>query len=364
MSFVNIGYDGPPNHTLEVDGDMFVSNVEDGTNAPVEIKGNLRLRTKPPTGLDEYRVTDMNVEWQGPFGITVPSADASGSITDFCIDKTGNVGIGTVPTEKLDVDGSMFATGNLRNESNLITGTLSSSGILTCNSIAYGENSNIYGLLPSGTILMTTLTNDPPGWTDVTDSLSFTSNLIMLAENETSLTTGGNNNFIINSNYSHNHNWATTHAVSHAHNVAKGTMDSSGRHYHDSPATKLEVNQMEDGSNQHYHNANMRNLVRGMGAYSSYFGNSVLDAISDYGQVPEYVTVNQNSYHDHGSGKSYYFNQSNMNHSHNYPNTDQNGSLGGNHTHTFIESGSNSNTDGDSFSILPASYGIRFIKRN
>ena len=46
MSFLNIGADGPPNHTLEIEGDMFVSNVEQGTITnfvPVDIQGNFTI---------------------------------------------------------------------------------------------------------------------------------------------------------------------------------------------------------------------------------------------------------------------------------------------------------------------------------
>lgn len=363
MSFVNIGTDGPPNHTLEVDGNMFISNVEQGTATnyvPVEVKGNLRIRNKPATGIDEYRVTDMQLYYPPLFGITAPSSDAGGSITDFCIDSSGNVGIGVIPTEKLDVSGSLYATGSLTGESNLITGTLSSTGTLTCNAIFHGVTSNIYGLLPTGTILMTTLTAAPSGWTDITSQ--FTDKNVLLVENQSTLTTGGNDNFTISSNFSHNHDWASTHTVSHSHNVNQGNMDVGGAHTHNKPIKNLVTNDMEDNNNQHNHPVLVRNGVSLRGTNNT-SGNRI-SAIPDSGpQTVAYITLDINSDHSHGS-ITYNFNSSNMNHSHNLPNTSTSSAKGGNHNHTFNDSGSSSANAGDEISILPSSYGLRFIKRN
>jgi hypothetical protein len=363
MSFVNIGTDGPPNHTLEVEGDMFVSNVEQGTATnyvPLEVKGNLRIRNKPATGIDEYRVTDMQLYYPPLFGITAPSSDVSESITDFCIDSSGNVGIGVIPTEKLDVNGSLYATGSLTGESNIITGTLSSTGTLTCNAIFHGVTSDIYGLLPTGAILMTTLTSTPNGWTDITSQ--FTDKNVLLAENQSTLATGGNDNFTISSNFSHNHGWANTHTVSHSHNVNQGNMDAAGVHTHTKPTNNLGTNVMENNNNQHNHTVLVRNgtSLRGTNNTS---GNRI-DGIpgSDFYNVA-YITLNINSNHSHGR-TTYNFNSSKMNHSHNLPSTSTSSAKGGNHNHTFSESGSSSVNDGDSFSILPSSYGLRFIKKN
>ena len=362
MSFINVGTDGAPNHTLEVEGDVFVSNVENGTIIPVVIQGNTRFRNKPPgAGVDDYRVTDMNLESQNLFGITGPSSEATRSTTDFCIDSTGNVGIGVVPTEKLDVAGSMYATGSLTNESNIITGTLTSTaGTLTCNAIAHGEYSNIYGLLPSNVILMTTLTSTPNGWTDITSQ--FTNKNVLLAGNQATLTASGNDNFSLPSNYTHNHNWVTTHNVNHNHNVAKGNMSNAGNHAHTRPNTNLNTGAMEN----HNHNFGDRSVAGDRGEANLLDGWIYRTKIN-WGISPNYLSyrsVNtQNTLHSHGGG-NYGFNSSNMAHGHSVPNLNTNNDSGGTHIHNFGNSGSNNTSSGTSFSIVPPYYTLRFIKKN
>lgn len=360
MSFLNIGADGPPNHTLEIEGDMFVSNVEQGTITnfvPVDIQGNLRLRNKPPGfATDEYRVSDMKLN-STLFGIAGPSSDASRSTTDFCIDRFGNVGIGTTPTTKLNIQGSMYATGSLTNESNLITGTLTSTGTLTCNVLAHGENSNIYGLLPTGTILMSTNTATISGWTDITSQ--FSSKNVLLAENATNLTTGGNDTFTINSNYDHNHDWSTTHTVNHNHNFNSGNMNAGGDHTHSKPNTNLNSGAM--GSHNHNYSDRSGAGDRGEANYNS---NRVQVNWGISPNSSSYRSVNtQDALHSH-TGGNYGFNSKNMNHGHNGPNITANENNGGTHTHNFVPSGSTSVNAGNPFSILPISFGLRFIKKN
>jgi len=360
MSFVNIGTDGPPNHTLEVEGDVFVSNVEQGTTTnfvPVEIKGDLRLRTRPPTGgSDEYRVTDMKIN-DNLFGITAPTPDASGGITDFCIDSTGGVGIGVAPTKKLDINGNMYATASLTDESNLITGSLTSAGKLTCSSIFYGQNSNIYGLLPSGAILMTTLTTDPPGWSDVT--ANFTSNLIML-EDTGSLTTGGNNNFTFTTSIKHYHDWDATHTVSHTHtdNNSGYAINSLGNHTHPAPNTNVNVG--SDGAHEHLTNNRVYSEGNRGSTISTTGSTQKPNAMRRPGILPGYrITDTENASHGHNGGV-YNFLDSNIYHNHSSPIMNNDVTYtGGGHTHNFSSSGSQT-----SISILPSCYTLRFIKKN
>jgi hypothetical protein len=356
MSFVNIGTDGPPNHTLEVEGDVFVSNVEDGTNTPVEIQGNLRLRNKPPGAVaDEYRVMDMQSN-NTLFGITGPSVDASRSITDFCIDSSGNVGIGVNPTEKLDVSGSMYTTGSLTNESNLITGTLSSTGTLTCNAIVHGVNSNIYGLLPSNVILMTTLTSTPIGWTDITSQ--FTDKNVLLAENQT-LTTGGNNTQSLPA-ISHNHT-ANSHTTTHGHatawNSTQLTSGTNGNHKH-----SLNFNNTTSiGSGNHAH-SKYDIQVFNSGAVAPNFPGSNQDrAILTQNANDDYSQSGPSSQLTHGhSGASSSYSETDVDHSHTFTyNIADANDAGGNHTHTVSPAGSS-----NGINIVPPYYTLRFIKKN
>jgi hypothetical protein len=360
MSFVNIGTDGPPNHTLEVDGDVFVSNVEQGTATnyvPVEVQGNLRLRIKPFAGVDDaYRVTDMQLN-STLFGITAPSPDASTSITDFCIDSSGNVGIGVIPIEKLDISGSMYATGSLTNESNLITATLSSSGTLTCNAIFHGVTSNIYGLLPTGAILMTTLTSTLDGWTDITSQ--FTDKNVLLAENQSTLTTGGNDTQSLAA-ISHNHT-VSEHTTSHSHstrwNANQKTTGSGGSHNH-----TLNTNTgttSEDG----HHGHSKSDVVVSPFNYGFNYG--------WYNQNRDILVSNQDSltlttggpssnYHSHSGGFGTYTDSS-AEHDHyatcNISTT--NDASDGTHTHDVSSVG-----DNNSINIVPPYYTLRFIKKN
>jgi len=360
MSFVNIGIDGPPNHTLEVDGNMFISNVEQGTATnyvPVEVKGNLRIRNKPATGIDEYRVTDMQLIYPPLFGITEPSLDASGSITDFCIDSSGNVGIGVIPTEKLDVSGSLYATGSLTNESNLITATLSSSDTLTCNAIFHGVTSNIYGLLPTGAILMTTLTSTPDGWTDITSQ--FTDKNVLLAENQSTLTTGGNDTKNI-APIQHSH--ATlSHSATHTHTCSTHVTSSEGDHTH---TTNFGTTTTSGVGGNHDHtiedltvsrnerwgiinNAWQYPQVNIMAASTSKETFTTSDGSHSHDGQDEIGSTNDgdNAEHSHSLNDAYQFNSSN--------------NKGADHNHVIQGAG-----DNNPVNIVPAYYTLRFIKKN
>jgi len=348
MSFINIG-DIDPNHNLEVQGKLFISNIENGTNVPLELTEKLRFRNKPPGyELDEYKFTDMYTETSNLFGITGPSTYESRSITDFCIDDSSNIGIGTIPTTKLDVQGSIYATGILKTDSNLVTETLTSMGNISCNSILYGPSSNIYGLLPSGVILMTTLTTTPNGWTDITSN--FIDKNLLLAETQP-LVAAGNDNVTINNNIQHNHGWITEHSVGHIHSFNAGTITSNG-HSHGSIGGNYAFNTNALGN--HTHGINIRTDEEGHTAFSSSLNTFVprFGTISNYGLQGYYP-----GYHDHGTGNIILNNHS-YSHNH-YMNTAYITESGGNHTHTLNNQG-NSTT----FSIIPKTYGLRFIKKN
>ena len=361
MSFVNIGTDGPPNHTLEVDGDVFVSNVEQGTATnyvPVEVKGNLRIRNKPATGIDEYRVTDMQLNYPPLFGITAPSLDAGGSITDFCIDGSGNVGIGVVPTEKLDVSENLYATGSLTNESNLITATLSSSDTITCNAIFHGVTSNIYGLLPSNVILMTTLTSTPDGWTDITSQ--FTDKNVLLADNQSTLTTGGNDtkniapiqhsHATLSHSATHTHT-GSTHGTSydgdHNHNTNFGTITTSGvsgNHAHTVEDLTVSYN-IRWGLNNNWSDPFPQVNIMATGSSQETFTTSDGSHSHDAKKEPYSSANGDPPEHSHSLNYAYQFNSSS--------------DKGRNHNHVIPGAG-----DNNPVNIVPPYYTLRFIKKN
>lgn len=360
MSFINIGTDGPPNHTLEIEGSIFISNVSNTSSSivPLELKDFIRIRNKPTNDSSKNFVTDI-IRGNQYTGITAPSLDASRSATDFCIDNTGNVGIGVVPTEKLDVEGNMFATGSLTNESNIVTGTLTSTGTLTCNTIAYGENSNIYGLLPSNVILMTTLTSTPAGWTDIT--AQFTDRNVLLAEDKLTLTTGGDDIKNLPSVINHAHNWDTkNHQVQHEHNAnGFGNQNTAstvagGGHTHNLSGFNNNTNY----TSEHSHPYSYKDTNTNWGQSSPWFlysGNYLnWYYINNY-----YILANENFTHNHGTtGLGY--NTSTEAHGHNI------GGIGNakrntntTHTHYFEDKGSST-----PLNIAPSYYTVRFIKKN
>ena len=357
MSFVNIGRDGPPNHTLEIEGDMFVSNVEDGSIVPVEILGDLRLRNKPPgVAANEYRVIDMHLD-STLFGITVPSSDASGSITDFCIDGSKNIGIGTTPTKKLDIEGSMYISGTLTNESNVITNSLTVNGTISSTHFEWGANSTIYGFLPSGAILMTTLTAAPSGWTDVTNSLSFTGRNVLLAENET-LAMGGNDNVTLTTVINHTHG-TLTHNSSHTHSKPILNLSTGGVHTHGHNIGTIQTPQVGDNHRHWYEDIYLDNESRwGVSSNDGYPAVTIMDNNA-------YINANTNYSGNHthnvpgkNSSESKYGVDG---HSHTIPSLNVNTSTdrGGNHGHTTNSQGSSS-----SFSIVPPFCELRFFQRN
>ena len=368
MSFLNVGFDGPPNHNLEIEGDMFVSNVEDGTYVPVDIRDNVRLRIAAPGAVSgDYRVTDLSLS-ENYFGISAPGDDVPTDFTTFCIDENSNVGIGTVPTKKLDVSGSLYETGSLTCDSNLITGTLTvgNSGTISCSDLEWGATGDIHSLMPSGAIMMTTLTTAPTGWEDVTDN--FIDRNVLLQDNQASLGTGGNNDYTIVENITHNHNWSKTHNVNHNHNWNDGTVENNEQdHTHPKPIVPFNTNVMGN----HYHSFTDQSLAgdRGEANYNTNrvkinFGinpNTLkTDANRNSNNIGSYVNLASGN-HSHASGTANY-NYANQSHNHQLGIVNAtNGGSGGGHTHSFNSSGLNSPA---SFSILPHSYGLRFIKKN
>lgn len=356
MSFLNVGVDGPPNHNLEIEGSMFVANVEDGTYTPVETETKFRFRTKPPgTGSGDYIVSDIQIN-SSLFGISRPTNDASGNFTDFCIDGSKNIGIGTTPTKKLDVGGSMYASGTLTNESNIVTNSLTVNGTISSTRLVWGPNSNIYGFLPTGAILMTTLTAAPSGWTDVTDTLSFAGRNVLLAEDRPLTTTGGNDNGTLTSSIIHNHG-TVTHSVSHTHTNPARALNSAGEHnhatnignsgifstdYHTHQARDIQMSNRLWGVNQGFPGYNTVTIMTTNG----YRNNKVDDSGLHTHTIP-----------DQFSGESKYGADG---HSHNYILTvDNSGDTGGNHTHQTNSQGSSTE-----FSIIPPYYSLRFIQKN
>ena len=349
MSFLNIGFDGPPNHNLEIEGNMFVSsNVKDGTYIPFETETKLRFRTKPPgAASNEYRVTDLSLS-ENRFGISAPSPTVPTDFTSFCITEDSKVGIGTVPTKILDVNGSLYETGSLTCDSNLITGTLSVNDTITCSKLEYGPTSDIYGLLPSNVILMTTLTGTPSGWTDITSN--FTNKLVMLRDNGT-LTTSGNDSYTINTTHNHTHN-ITQHTVSHNH-TATAALTSAGNHSHTISATSIAA----AGTNHTHTYEDTYVLNKSFGVTSDWPNiNSTASILYQNADVADTFDGGSHSHNASGTYES-----ANANHNHavdvDYSGASDNG---GAHTHGLNNAGQTTQT---SLALVPPYYTVRFIKK-
>jgi len=157
MSYVGIGTTDP-NHPLEVEGQVFISNVEQGSTTnlvPFEIYSDytgkstltdsrqLRLRVTPSSTSDTYH-TDMgldNVDGNVFFISNPVTGTTSGDRDVFNIKDDGNVYISHLDVNSLTVADSTFTSLTLNELS--VTGTITASNIVGGSPLTLSSDSNV-----------------------------------------------------------------------------------------------------------------------------------------------------------------------------------------------------------------------------
>lgn len=351
------------NHRVDVGGSMFVSNIDSGS-VPVDISGtvtqtvtsrDLRFGITPVSGSDKF--TDIGIESNvgSHFYINGPTTLEAGKSTlvDLCIDQSGNVGIGKIPTEKLDINGNVFVGNTLTADDtiNITNTSLTVNGTLSCNTLHYGSTGNAYSTFPRGTILMTTVTTALDGWTDITSS--FYEKMLMIKNNSINNTyiNGGNNSVTLTKHITHTHTTGahnTTHNHSfnlntpsgssgnHSHTIAAKTTSSPGNHSHSYTDS---ANYGTCGNNDGY----LSTINLGRNSTNTANNNFTTgEAANNHNHNVNAVNTGSNTH----------------THSHAVSNDAASSDVGADHVHPIDNSGTAA-----SFNIVPLHYNVRLIKK-
>jgi len=356
------------NHRVDVGGSMFVSNIDSGS-VPVDISGtvtqtitsrDLRFGITPVSGSDKF--TDIGIESNvgSHFYINGPTTLEAGKSTlvDLCIDQTGNVGIGKIPTEKLDINGNVFVGNTLTADDtiNITNTSLTVNGTLSCNTLHYGSTGNAYSTFPSGTILMTTVTTALDGWTDITSN--FYEKMLMIKNDSTNNTyiNDGNDSVALTKHITHTHNTGA-HNTSHGHtyNLNAGNSGAGGDHVHEKAFKP--TNAANPANHSHSYTDSYNYGTCGTTTSNSFFvfngGANSTNTVDD-----NFTTGAAPNNHNHN------VNTANTNapthtHTHAAANDVAPGEVGAYHTHTANNSGNAAN-----FNIVPLHYNVRLIRKD